>query len=120
MPLRTGRRQAMHLITRAVLTVVLFAGLAFCVFGFLSSYELAQASARPPWQVGYSVGGAVCVLSMLLLWRRAKEMARRPWLSRRLPWHEWLVLLAILTVVGLMFRAGVHNKERRFQCSQKP
>ncbi len=58
----------MNFIARAVLTLGLLGLLAFCVFGFLSSYEYAEPSRRLPWQIGYGTGGAVCLFATVLLW----------------------------------------------------
>jgi len=59
----------MTLIARAVLILGFLAILAFCVFGFLASYEYAEPSRRLPWQLGYGTGGAVCLFAAVLLWR---------------------------------------------------
>lgn len=59
----------MNLIARAFLTLGLLAILAFCVFGFLASYEYSEPSRRLPWQLGYGTGGAVCLFATVLLWR---------------------------------------------------
>jgi hypothetical protein len=59
----------MNLVARALLTFGLLAILAFCAFGFLASYEYAEASRRLPWQIGYGIGGAVCLFATVLLWR---------------------------------------------------
>lgn len=61
----------MNLVARAFLTLVLLGVLAFCVFGFLASYEYAESSRRLPWQLGYGAGGAVCLFYMARVWRRS-------------------------------------------------
>ena len=67
----------MNLIARAVLTLGLLAILAFCVFGFLASYEYAALSSRLPWQLGYGAAGAVCLFATVLLWR-PRDPAPKP------------------------------------------
>ena len=72
----------MNLIARAFLTLGLLAILAFCVFGFLASYEYAEASRRLPWQLGYGVGGTVSLISTIWLWR-IRRHAPQPSLEER-------------------------------------
>lgn len=67
----------MTLIARAVLTLGSLAIFAFCVFGFLASYEYSEPSRRLPWQLGYGTGTAVCLLAAILLWR-LRRPARQP------------------------------------------
>ena len=66
----------MNLVARALLTLGLLAIIAFCVFGFLASYEYVEASRRLPWQLGYGTGGAVSLISMILLWRFRRHARR--------------------------------------------
>ena len=63
----------MNLIARTVLTLGLLGLLAFCVFGFLASYEYAEPLKRLPWQLGYGAGAGVCLLATVVVWR-----SRRP------------------------------------------
>jgi hypothetical protein len=58
-----------------ILGAVLLLGLAaFCLFGFMATYEYSDASRRLPWQVGYGVGALICVAgAVALLWRRAGD-----------------------------------------------
>ena len=72
----------MNLIARALLTLGLLAILAFCVFGFLASYEYSEASGRLPWQLGYGAVGTVSLISMLLLWRFRRD-AQGPRIEER-------------------------------------
>ena len=59
----------MNLVVRILLALALLAMLAFCIFGFLASYEYPEASQRLPWQLGYGAGGAGCLFATLWLWR---------------------------------------------------
>jgi hypothetical protein len=59
----------MNLVVRSVLTLGLLAIIAFCVFGFLASYEYPEPSRRLPWQLGYGAGGMVCLFAAVSLWR---------------------------------------------------
>ncbi len=55
----------MPLALRILFIVVLLPILAFCGFGFLATFELADASSRLPWQIGYGVGGAACLAGIV-------------------------------------------------------
>lgn len=67
----------MNLIARALLTVGILVILAFCVFGFLASYEYPEPSRRLPWQLGYGMSGAVCLFATLWLWRFRRPAQQR-------------------------------------------
>lgn len=60
---------ALNIVLRTLLTLPLLALLAFCVFGFLASYESADLARRLPWQLGYAGLGVACLLCAVFLWR---------------------------------------------------
>ena len=53
---------------RILAGVALLAVTAFCVFGFLASYEYSAAE-RLPWQIGYGALGLVCLSGAVMLLR---------------------------------------------------
>ena len=52
---------AIRIIVRIVFALLLLSVAAFCVFGFLSSYEISDTSGRLPWQIGYGTLGLICL-----------------------------------------------------------
>lgn len=59
----------MTVAIRALLTLGLFAIVAFCVFGFLASFEYSEPARRLPWQIGYGIAGVICLFCVVRLWR---------------------------------------------------
>ena len=55
---------------RMLTALGLMAIVAFCVFGFLATFEYPEPSKRLPWQVAYGSVGLGCVVSALLILRR--------------------------------------------------
>jgi len=49
------------------LTLVAIAG--FCVFGFMATFEYAEAARRLPWQIAYGGLGTACLGGVVLLLR---------------------------------------------------
>lgn len=71
---RAGTRpgNTMILIFRVLLMLVLLAIAAFCLFGFLATFEPPQ---YPGWRVAYGTVGVICIIGaigvMLVPHRRA-------------------------------------------------
>jgi len=59
----------MNYLARLTLSFVFLAIVAFCVFGFMASYEYSEAARRLPWQLGYGTAGMLCLLATLAVWR---------------------------------------------------
>jgi hypothetical protein len=53
----------MHLIARILIVVVILPILAFCVLGFLATFEPGNWLA---WRIGYALGGFLCLLGIAL------------------------------------------------------
>ena len=58
----------MNTALRILGVLALIGVMAFCVFGFLATYELG-ISARYPWQRGYAFGGLASLIGVVLLLR---------------------------------------------------
>lgn len=56
----------MNAVLKIFAVLVLLSVAAFCIFGFLASYELPAAAAFP-WQIGYGMAAAFCVVGVVLL-----------------------------------------------------
>lgn len=63
-------------IPRVFAALALVAVLAFCVFGFLASYEYSEASKRLPWQIGYGIIGLSCLSGAVLLLRPSRGRSK--------------------------------------------
>ena len=50
-----------------LLSLLLLVAFAFCVFGFLATFE---PIAHPlPWRIGYGIGGLLAMLAIAKVWR---------------------------------------------------
>lgn len=58
---------------KILLALALLAFAAFCVFGFLATYEPLEGALG--WRVGYGVGLVACLYGLLRLLRRGREAA---------------------------------------------
>jgi hypothetical protein len=67
-----------ELTVRLASGVVLFGISAFCVFGFLASFEPGNGAM---WKVGYGVLGCVCMIGALLLLVPRKNNTAIPGIS---------------------------------------
>ena len=59
-------------LMRIIGALALLALAAFCVFGFMASYEYHDAAKRLPWQIGYGMLGLACLSGAILLLRRRR------------------------------------------------
>ena len=50
-----------------ILSLLLLGAFAFCVFGFLATFEPIEHPL--PWRIGYGIGGLLAVLGIANLWR---------------------------------------------------
>jgi hypothetical protein len=57
-----------------VLAILVLLGItAFCVFGFLATWEYPEASDRLPWQAGYGLIGVLCLGGVAGMVRRLRH-----------------------------------------------
>jgi Na+/proline symporter len=93
-----------ELLGRLISTVALLCVSAFCVFGFLASFEPGNGLL---WKVGYGVLGCGCLTSAirLLLWRRDNKAPPAIKLGRCMIAGMGLFFLAVV----LLFIYAIHR-----------
>ena len=53
--------KALALLARVFAALLLVGVALFCAFGFLATYEYAEAARRLPWQAGYGLFGLMAL-----------------------------------------------------------
>jgi hypothetical protein len=63
----------MNKVTRIIGALALLALLAFCVFGFMATFEPLDASTQLTWRAVYGLAGLACLGGIALLSRPRKH-----------------------------------------------
>lgn len=62
----------MNKTARIISAMALLGITAFCIFGFMASFEPSETS-RLPWQIGYGVAGVACIGGAVMLLRPRQQ-----------------------------------------------
>lgn len=77
--------RTMNWFPKLVLSAPLGGLAAFCLFGFLTTFEPLPPIEQWTWRLGYGGGAALCVSAIICLWRRKRPTAREENATTQIP-----------------------------------